>query len=260
MTVRMVAFTILAGGVVWAIEPPAGQKTAKTEKTEEGVVEPKADAALHKMSDYLSGLKSVRASATTTDEKVTKEGQKIQEMAESKMIMQRPGELRVEREGPKGHSIVVDDGKQFVAYNREKNVYATAPAPEKLDKAIDELRERLHVDAPGGDLMVSDPYSELMEGTVTGRYVGLEPVEGSMAHHLAFTRKDLDWQIWIKDGPEAVPLRYVITTKDLPGQPQFTLQVHRWQANPEVSPQDFLFTPPATAKRVQLTAPKTKGE
>jgi hypothetical protein len=219
------------------------------------VIEPKADAQLKRMSDYLSGLQRARVDAMTVDEKVTTDGQKIQEIQNSKITMARPNQLRVERVSPRGHVLFVYDGKRFSVYNRDKNVYAMAPAPADLDAAIDEARDRLHVDAPGGDLLVSDPYHALIDGTVTGRYIGLEPLNGVMAHHLAFTKRNVDWQIWIKDGPEATPLRYVITTKDMPGQPQFTLQLSDWQANPPVAADVFAFTPPAGAKRLEPAPP-----
>jgi hypothetical protein len=160
---------------------------------------------------------------------------------------------------PRGHVTFVYDGKSFGIYNKEKNVYATAPAPSQIDAAIDDARDRLHVDAPGGDLLVSDPYAELIDGTVTGHYVGLEPIDGVMAHHLAFSKKDVDWQIWIKDGPDAVPLRYVITSKDMPGQPQFTLEMRDWRPNAPVSPNSFALAQPAGAKRVDF-APPSKTE
>ena len=60
------------------------------------MIEPKADAALHRMSDYLSGLNTFRVDTTTVDEtKVAKDGRKIQELAESKFAVRRPGEMRI---------------------------------------------------------------------------------------------------------------------------------------------------------------------
>ena len=46
-------------------------------------------------------------------------------------------------------------------------------------------------------------------------YLGVHAYYGKQAHHIAVTEKDVDWQIWIQDGPQPVPLRYVITTKDM---------------------------------------------
>ncbi|HZS38019.1 MAG TPA: DUF2092 domain-containing protein [Polyangia bacterium] len=252
MISRVGLVMIFVGGVAAAAEPeqtqapPAG--TAR-----EGVIDPKADAALKRMSDYVGGLKSFRVDATTIDEKITTDGQKIQEVQDSQLAVRRPGALRVDRVGPFGRVVFRDDGKRFSVYNKDRHVYATAPAPGDLDAAIDDARDRLHVDAPGGDLIVSDPYHALVDGTATGRYIGLEPIDGAPAHHLAFTKQNVDWQIWIKDGPDAVPLRYVITSKDLPGHPQFTLELRRWQPNAQVAADAFAFTPPDGARRVEFS-------
>jgi hypothetical protein len=211
------------------------------------------------MSGYLSGLKSLRVDATSVDEKFTAEGHKVQEIQDSRVALQRPGELRVDRVSPVGHATLIYDGKHFSVYNKDRNVYATAPAPPQLDAAIDDARDRLRLDAPAGDLLVSDPYSSLTEGTIEGRYIGLEPIDGVMAHHIDVTKKDTDWQIWIKDGPEALPLRYVITSKDLPGHPQFTVEMRNWQPNASVPDDSFSFSPPRGAKRVDFTLPQKTG-
>jgi hypothetical protein len=229
--------------------------TEPRQPAQEGVIDPKADQVLRRMSDHLAGLKSFQVETTTIDEKFTADGQKVQELAQSTVTVRRPGELRVDRVGPRGHAVFRDDGRQLSLYHRERNLFATAPAPATINDAVDEAREKLKIDAPGGDLIVSDPYSDLTEGMVTGRYIGLEPIGGVMAHHLAVSKQDLDWQIWIKDGPEAVPLRYVITSKDLPGQPEFTIELHDWQPNARVSRDDFAFSPPAGARRIQFSKP-----
>jgi hypothetical protein len=89
-----------------------------------------------------------------------------------------------------------------------------------------------------------------MDGVAVGRYIGREHVGDVQAHHLAMTKKDVDWQLWIKDGPDAVPLRYVITTKTLPEQPQFIAELENWRPNEPLSDEQFAFQPPAGAKRM----------
>jgi hypothetical protein len=256
MTMRIPLMAALVGSSALAVEPQPAQRPPGAAETKEAVVEPKADAQLRKMSDYLAGLQRFKFDSTTVDEKVSTDGQKIQELQQSRITVQRPSELRVDRVGPNGHVLFVYDGKRFGVYNRDKNAYATAPAPGQMDAAIDEARARLHIDAPGGDLLVSDAYHALIDGTVTGRYIGLEPIEGVMAHHLAFTKKDVDWQIWIEDGPEPLPLRYVITSKDIKAQPQFTIEMRDWRPNASVPPDSFAFTPPPGAKRVEFAPPR----
>jgi hypothetical protein len=258
--------SLLIGSAAWSIEPqpePVPNAPQKEEGvapgTEEGVMDPKADAALRQMSDYLAGLKRMRVDTVSVDEKVTRDGHKVQEVQASRVAVERPGDLRVDRLSAAGHVTFLYDGKQFSIYNRDRNVYATAPAPPRLDAAIDQARDRLHIDAPGGDLLVNDVYGSLTDGTVEGRYIGLEPIDGVMAHHIAVTKKDVDWQIWIKDGEQAVPLRYVITSTDLPGKPEFTLELRNWQPNAVLVPHNFSFSPPVGAKRVNFAPPAAGG-
>ena len=89
--------------VAAAVAGAAGAREAKRPAVPEGegVIDPKADAALKRMSDYLSGLQSLRLETTTIDEKVTAEGQKIQELRESRVAERRPNKLRVDRVGPR---------------------------------------------------------------------------------------------------------------------------------------------------------------
>jgi hypothetical protein len=253
----------VAGGAAETKEgqaPPEGAaKSAAAEKA--GVIEPKADAALHRMSDYLASLNTFRVDTSTVDEtKVSKDGDKIQALSESKMAVRRPGEMRIDRLGPNGRVVFRDDGKQFSVYNSDKNIYATAPAPGNLDQAADQAREQLQVDAPGVVLLASNPYEALTEGVTEGRYIGLVPMGGGvMAHQLAVTRKNgISYQIWIQDGAKPLPLRYVVTGRDVRGSPQFTIELRNWQPNAPVPADSFAFTPPAGARKVAF-APPPKG-
>jgi hypothetical protein len=249
MVTRMFVISALLAGAASANEP---------NREPEGVIEPQADAQLHKMSDYLTGLHSFRVDTTSVDEKVATDGQKIQQVKESRMAARRPNGLRVDRRGPAGRVVFRYDGKRFSIDAIDGKAFAVTQAPPTLEAAIDEARDRLQIDAPGGDLLVENPYRSLTDGVVTGRYIGREPIGDKMAHHLAMTKKDVDYQIWIEDGPNPVPLRYVITTKDLPGHPQFTLELRNWQPNAPVDDASLAFTPPSGSKQLAFSPPPKK--
>jgi hypothetical protein len=253
MRLQVVLVAVLVGGGVTASGDEQVPKAAASDAAQEGTVDPRADAALQRMSHYVGGLRSFRVAIDTVDDKVATDGQKIEELQQSTVTVRRPGELRVDRVSPNGRALFIDNGKQFSLYNKDKNVYATHAAPATLDQALEVARDRLHLDAPAGDLILTDAYSALVDGTMTGRYIGLEPIDGVMAHHLAFTKQNTDWQIWIKYGAEAVPLRFVITSKDMPGQPKFTAELRDWMPNAPTVASQFMFTPPAGAQRIDLT-------
>jgi hypothetical protein len=223
----------------------------------QGKIDPYAEAVLKHMCDYLGGLRSIRVDTTTIDEKVATTGQKIQEVKESRVELLRPNRLAVDRTGPAGHVLFRYDGKQFAVYGIHQKLYASAPAPASLDAAIDEARDRYGVDAPGGDLLTTDAHKAFLDGLTEGRYVGLEPIGGVMTHHLAMRKGAVDYQLWVKDGAEPVPVRYVITSRDLPGEPQFTLELRNFEPNPPLSEASFTLVPPPTAQRVTLGNTRT---
>jgi hypothetical protein len=260
MWYRLALIGALVGGVggVAAGAPETEQGQPPSEGTAK--IDPKADAELHKMSDYLGSLNTFRVDTTTVDEtKAGKNGQRVQQLADSKIAVRRPGELRLDRMGPNGRVTFRDDGKQLIVYNADKNIYATAPASGDIQQAADDARDQLQADAPGIDLLAKDSYASLTDGVTEAHYVGLVPMGGGvMAHQLAVTKPDVTYQIWIKDGPEPLPLRYVVTGKNMAGSPQFTIELRNWQPNAQVPASSFAFTPPAGAKKVAF-APPHKG-
>jgi hypothetical protein len=215
-------------------------------------IDPRASRELRRMSDYLTNLRSFRVNADTVDEVVTKNGLKLQQVADSQLSVKRPNMLRSERVGPVADVTFRYDGRTLSLYGKRTGYYAIAPAAPTLDRAVDQVRDQYGLDAPAGDLLVSHPYNALMEDVTSGQYVGLEPIDGIVAHHLAFQGKNVDWQIWIQDGPQPLPLRYVITSKHETGQPEFTVRLSGWEPNAPLPDSLFVFRPPPGSKRIQL--------
>ena len=97
------------------------------------------------------------------------------------------------------------------------------------------MRKHFKVDAPGADLLYSKPYNILMEQVVSGRVIGRETIQGVPANHLAFQGEEVDFQLWIQEGNQPLPLRFVITTKNVKANPQFTVQLSNWNTQPKLS-------------------------
>jgi hypothetical protein len=224
---------------------------AKAAEVPKGVDE-KADALLKKMSNTLASTKRFEVDVAHTMEAVTKKGQKLQFAAESEVAVERPAKLKTDRLGPIADTQFLYDGKQITVYGKRAKLYAQAPAPKTLDKTIDFAREKFDLDAPGADLLYSDPYKILMEDAVSGKYLGMEPIGDRMCHHLAYRGHDTDWQIWVQDGAEALPCRFVITSKKVEGQPQFSMTFRRWNLSPSFSADEFVFSPPKDAMQIDF--------
>jgi hypothetical protein len=214
-------------------------------------IDPEADRTLRRMTDYLASLQSFRVDSSALDEVVLKSGQKIQLASESQVSVERPNRLRSEQVGARNGLAFWYDGKTMTLECKANATYSTLPAPPTLDATIDKARKEFQIEAPGADLLFSRPYDILTEQVKSGQLIGRETMDGNVVDHLAFVGDEVDWQIWIKEGPEPLPLRYSITTKVTKGEPEFAVHLTHWETRTAIPASTFQFSPPAGAVHAQ---------
>ena len=125
------------------------------------------------------------------------------------------------------------------------------PVKVGIDNLVDTLRKH-NRPLPAADLLLTDPYEALMQNVADVKDLGSGVIGGVECDYLAFRAKEVDWQIWIAQGERPYPCRYVINSKSIDGEPQYSIQVGDWKTGDEVAAADFSFTPPADAKKVDL--------
>jgi hypothetical protein len=239
---------VLATAIVAIVIGVAGQPLVAA-APKKGV-DPDAARMLRQMADYLGGLQSFTVQNFAVDEVAMKTGEKIQATSDSDIAVQRPNHMKSTQRGSGEGLGLWYDGKTMTLACKGNNSYESVAAPADIDATIDKLRKHFKVDAPGADLLYSKPYDILMEQVVSGRVIGRETIQGVPANHLAFQGEEVDFQLWIQDGNQPVPLRFVITTKNVKANPQFTVQLSNWNTQPKLSAQEFAFQAPAGAKPV----------
>jgi hypothetical protein len=203
------------------------------------------------MSDYLAAQKTLSLDFDSSLEVVTKEDQKVAFASSGSVTMQRPDKIRSTRHGGFADVELVFDGKTLSVLRKNANAYLQTDVPGSVDHLVDELRDKLHRPLPGADLLLSNVYDELMPLVTEGKDLGSGVIGGTECDHLAFRTKEVDWQIWIAQGDRPYPCRYVITTKEVKGFPQYTLDVRSFKTGNEVAADDFKFTAPAGAKQLK---------
>ena len=206
------------------------------------------------MSDYVTSQKTVSLKYDSSIEVITPQLQKIQFNASGTLLLRRPDQLKATRTGGFADVEFSYDGKTFTAFDKAHNRFSQAIATGSLDDLIDKLRSKYFVEAPGADLLVANPYKQLMTGVLDAKDIGPAVVDGVQCEHLAFRNHDVDWQIWIETGSRPIPRKYVITSKTVAGAPQYTLLVKDWKADVAVAPDAFTFKAPAGAKKVEFKA------
>ena len=210
-----------------------------------------AKSQLKAMSDYLGAQKAMSFDYDVNLELVSKQQQKIGLASSGTLTLDRPDKFHLTRTGGFANVEMVFDGKTLTLLGKNTNLYTQLEAPGTIDQLEDVLRNKYHRPVPAADLLISDPYKELMAEVNDAKDLGSGVIHGVECDHLAFRTKEVDWQIWIAQGARPYPCRYVITSKKVTGWPQYTLDTWGWKTGPEVSPDSFKLEIPANAKKLK---------
>src|SRR5262252_3095042 len=243
---RKVIRTLKKWGAVLAVAATAGAATISPGQADEAT----AKSLLKAMSDYLAAQKAMSFDYDSSLEIVSTQQQKIALASSGTLTLNRPDKLHATRTGGFANVEMVFDGKTLTLLGKNANLYAQIDAPGTIDQLVDVLRDKYHRPVPAADLLMSDPYKELMPLVNDAKDLGSGVIRGVECDHLAFRTDEVDWQIWIAQGARPYPCRYVVTSKKVKGEPQYTLDTWAWKASTEVSSDGFKLEIPPSAKKL----------
>ena len=252
----LIAALILTG--LPALAQTAKEAPAPLPQAEKAKIQkPDALQVLKKMCDYLKGLQQFSCQAEITEDVLLTTGQKIQLGKSVEASVRRPDRMLANSQGDADNRQFIYDGKTITLLDRSRNVYTTIDAPPEIDAALNHAIQAFDLRAPLADLIYTKAYENLTSGVTSGFYAGLHKVQGVPCHHLAFRQKDIDWQIWIEDGPTPLPRKFLITDTKAKGL-QFTAVFSKWNTSPQLADAFFTFVAPEKAEKIDLrpvTAP-----
>ena len=226
-------------------------------------IDPQAEKLLRRMSDYLASRQQFSLKSESTLEAVLTSGQKLQYDSPATLVVSRPNKLWGHRRGDLANQEFFYNGKTLTLYNPKENLYATTAAPPTLDEMLDFAREKLDVIAPAAEILYKNAAEKMLKEASSGFVVGPSVAAGVKCTHLAFRGQEVDWQIWIEDGDKPLVRKFVLTSKQVKGEPQFAVVIRSWDLTPKFTDQVFTFTPPKGAKKIEflnLTAGAAKAE
>jgi hypothetical protein len=250
---RTLATVLLLLLFVLTLPLAQGDKPAERPK-----IEPKADDILKKSCRYLADLKQCGLQVEETFDEMSAAGQKLQFTNHRKVLFHRPNLLMADSAGDTTKQFFYYDGKTITLFDPVAKVYAVKEAPDTLDGMFDFLNEILGFSIPTADLLFADPYKVLTEQVEEGDYVGLHRVGKKKCHHLAFRQRSVDWQLWIDAGDKPLPLKFLITYRRMPGEPQFA-STFKWDESARIADDAFTFKPPSEAKKIKFVTQKDKA-
>ena len=213
-------------------------------------VKPEPRVVLKQMGDYLRSLDRFTVRVEKTTELILPTDQRLHADQAMEVAIQKPNRLRADYQNLSGGRQLFYDGTHFWLYTPEANVYAKAPAAPTIDDTLDLLAEQYRISLPIADLLVANPDTRLGQNLSSETYVGRILVRGVPCHHLAFQTPEVDWEIWIEEGPKPLPRRLLLTDKSVEGSPQMTAHLSDWNLAPQFAADFFTFTPPQNAQQI----------
>lgn len=223
---------------VRAAEPPSKQ-----------AVDPEAIASLERMGTFLRNRIAMEVTSEVTTDDLLPSGQKVQYSGMVKVRIHRPDRMYAEVLSDRKNERMFYDGTTFTVFQPKLGYYASFAAPPDLNGLVDVLEDKYGIDLPLADLFRwgtdAAPTSAILRATMVGR--GL--IRGAPCVHYAFHQSDIDWEVWIEEGPQPLPRKLVITTITEKTQPQHS-SVMTWNLTPRPDEMVFTFTPPPNAHRI----------
>ena len=205
---------------------------------------------LRAMSSYMGSEQAISFDYDSQLEIVTKQNQKLGLASSGAITLNRPDKIRVTRHGGFANVEFVSDGNTVKMFGKNVNLYAQVEAPGTIDQLVDVLRDTYKRPVPGADLLMSNIYEQLIPEVVDAKDLGSGVIGGVECDHLAFRTKEVDWQIWIAQGDRKYPCRYVISSPQVNGSPEYTIDFRSWKTGGQVAADRFTLDIPAGARKL----------
>ena len=248
---------VLAGAAFAQEKQPAPANDAQHATTvpaehDSPLIDARADAALRQMCDFLKKLPEFRYVSEVHNDQFMRDGQKIELTRRLTVELKRPSMTHLISTGDDGDYESFFDGDKCTVVNQTARVYSVVDTPNSLEESRDYMAEKYDMEMPNSDILMSDPYKELTDDVLTGKYVGQHRVGDTLCHHLAFTQTNVDWQVWIAQGDKPLPRKFIVTYKKEPGVPQFVAEYTNWELAPKMDAKAFAYQPKRDFHKVEL--------
>lgn len=215
-------------------------------------VEPAATQALEAMSAHFRSLQSFSLTTESSSDEVLDSGQKLQSSSTTVLDVRRPDGLFADIQSDTRSRRIYFDGKTFTLYAPTAKFYASKPSEAaNIAGMLANVEKKFGIDFPLADVFAWDKVNTA--NLKEGRFMGVKKVNGQLASHYAFRQKNVDWQIWIAREGAPLPVKYVITTLDVDGHPQYAVNL-KWNTAAKFDGAHFTFAPAKDDASIEIVA------
>lgn len=210
---------------------------------------------LNQVCDFLKSKQSFSVEMDITYDNLLESGSKVQYSGYQQVWIQKPNMVRTNYVGDEGNRSFYYNGKSFTLFSPTLKVFATKEAHATLDELVNSLEENYGFTLPMSNLFVNNPCSSIENVTEEPLYLGSDFVNRVETDHLLIVTDDWDGQLWITQDNPPLIRKAIITYKNLPNSPQYTVLFSNWNFEPSISKDMFNFTPAQDNVKIEILPP-----
>ena len=215
-------------------------------------IDPRAEQLLSRSCEDLSASKSFTFHAEINFDQVLRRGVKLQFAAAADYAVQRPAQFAVVFHSDLGGKEFWYDGTSVTMFDPPHMAYASTQVPDSIDGMMEQLEVAHNLSIPLADLAYSHPCEMFRKGTIYSAYIGVNDVNGEDCDHLAFTKKNMDWQIWLQRTGKHLPRKIVIDYRNAPASPEYASVLSDWKFPASIPASVFRPDLPKDAIRIDI--------
>ena len=200
------------------------------------IVDSQAVQILRRSMDYLNGLERFAVTTQILTEDQLDTGNRVDYESRGSVTVERPNKVRGERHGVGFQQTLFFDGTTLTLYDAARRVYASKPAPGTIPGMFQLAYDSLGLSVPISDLIWPDVFPMLVQNVTLARVMDKEIIGGVTCDHLVFSRPDVDFQIWIPDTGDPLPMKYIVTDPATPALLSIVTTLSDWKVNQRVPP------------------------
>jgi hypothetical protein len=214
-------------------------------------IDPLAMQVLRATTDTLKNASAFSFRAVVSRERLGSNDEVLTFVHQSEVTVSRPDKLRMQASGGQHKIDVFFNKGDAVVYAPDNKLYARVGASQTLDDVVDKLEDR-SIQIPMSPLLRSDPYKVLSDGVLRAAVIGRVEIAGKTYHHVIFTEKEAEWQLWVEGGAKPTLRRAQVVYKTLPREPRVTIDFYDWNLSAKPPASEFVFHKPDDAKAIEF--------
>jgi len=202
-------------------------------------IDPKAVEVLKAVSDRLSQARTLSFVAADTFESLSLQGTSVTSARTFDVTLQRPNKLRVRLTAGSGRSQFYCNGTTMMTYSGVAKAVVIAKAPPTINDCLTDAYKASAISFPFPNLIVADPFSNLMYGLKRADYMGQSVLDdGTTANVVSYSNDNASVQLWVSTQDKLPRVIHIAHPGD-PNRVRHNLVLSNWRINVPVRAEVF---------------------